>query len=382
MQEFTGIELKNVFPSGGPAALNLPCPISVQISLDQTHSVMRLLFNPLFFLNQQSFLLFLSAFLFSSPLVAEECTPPQNFEAVYYDHFKADYQWDFSADALWYEFSIEINGKPYSNTDLPGSATKTDVKFAPLLKHKDLVHAVLTKHCSGGQTKSASFDFIIIDDAIVYLSGDPAPGERRLVEPVKTVNENLVPAADICGLCEADFFRLEAGFYGPYGIAVAPSIGPIEQLRFLKTELCACIDAAIAAGILDENGGPGSNYDGNPFRCAITPYIFPKEDCPEKNKERNSTLEDVQSTLQLEVIPNPVTGTARISYRLSRETNAILSIYDATGRLLHTVAQQAAARAGAYQVEFDAGTLAPGFYYCQLQAEGARQVRTLVVLSH
>lgn len=28
------------------------------------------------------------------------------------------------------------------------------------------------------------------------------------------------------------------------------------------------------------------------------------------------------------------------------------------------------AQAGDYRVEFDAGTLAPGFYVCQLQAEG------------
>lgn len=344
----------------------------------QTYTVMRLLFNP-FFLLKFRFPIFIAAFLVSAYLPAQECSAPENFESTYYNHAQADYKWDFAADALSYEFTINVNNKSYTKADLPGSATATTVKFAPLLKHNDRVHALLTKHCAGGATKSAAFDFIIIDDAIVYLTGSSNSGEPDKVEPVKDIDENLDPADDICGLCDAGFFRLEANFYGPYGIAVDPAIGPIEQLRFRKNELCTCLNEAIAAGILDENGGPGKQYDGNPFHCRVTPYVFEKEDCPERNQERGSSAGDVQNTLFLEVIPNPVFGIAQISYRLSRETNTTLKIYDVAGRLVHTLINQSMAQAGDYRVEFDAGTLAPGLYFCQLQAEGLCQNTMLAV---
>lgn len=344
---------------------------------------MRLVFNPLPFLKLR--LLFILAFYAcSAHLIAQACSAPTNFEAVYYNHSKADYQWDYSSDALSYVLAIDVNNKSYSKTDLPGVASKASVKFAPPLKHNDLVQARLTKYCAGGGTKSASFDFIIIDDAIVYIPGPSQTNDPDVVEPVKYLNDNLVPPGNICGLCDPGFFRLESGFYGPFGIAVDSSIGPIEQLRFRKNELCTCLNDAIAAGILDANGGPGEHYTDKPFYCQITPYVFDKSDCLHEGREKNQERAayspgNSPNPLLLEAIPNPVSVKAVISYRLPMETNTLLTVHDVTGRLVHTLAGQSLAPAGDYQVEFDASELTSGFYFCTLQTADTRQTAVLVV---
>jgi len=340
---------------------------------------MQLIFNPFAGLKPWYCLLFSFA-LCSVQLVGQTCAPPQNFETTYYDHSRAEYQWAFSEDALSYSLSIEINKHAYIKIDLAGSATTAEVKFSPLLKHNDHVHALLTKNCVGGGENSTAFDFVIIDDIIVYLTGSTQAGELRLVEPVTTILDNLIPSSNLCGLCDADFFRLESGFYAPYGIAVDPTIGPIEQLRFLKSELCGCLDNAISSGILNENGGPGQQYNGTPLICRITPYAFDRQDCPKRTEERNTFQEGtLLNTLHVQAVPNPVAHFAQIRYRLPMESDALLTIHDVTGRLVQTVLNYVHSPAGDYQVEFDARTLAPGFYYGRLQAAGQSQTVVLVV---
>lgn len=340
---------------------------------------MQLIFNPFTFSKRCIWSLFLFV-LCSAQLAGQTCMPLQNFEVTQYSHSDAQYRWDFSEDALSYSLSVEINKQLYLKMDLPGSAQTAEIKFSPLLKHNDHVHALLTKNCVGGGVKSATFDFIIIDDIIVYLTGSTQPGELRLVEPVTTILDNLIPSSSLCGVCEADFFRLESGFYAPYGIAVDSAIGPIEQLRFLKSELCGCIDNAISSGILSETGGPGQQYNGTPLICRITPYAFDRQDCSKRTEERHAFHEDVLlNTLYLQAVPNPVARFAQIRYRLPKESDALLTIHDVTGRLVQTVLNHVHSPAGDYQVELDAGTLAPGFYYCRLQAAGQAQTVVLVV---
>lgn len=313
---------------------------------------------------------------------SQTCSPPANFEAVYYDHAKADYRWDFAADAVSYELAIEVNGKGYTKMALPGSATSAEAKFSPLLKHQDRVSALLTKTCIGGDTKSATFDFIIIDDIIVYLSGSTQAGEPRLVEPVTTILDNLIPSEDVCGRCEADFFRLEAGFYGPYHIAVSSAIGPIEQLRFLKSELCDCLDGAITSGILNEAGGPGPQFNGTPFNCRVTPYLFARQDCAKKPQEERMNFrpeEAYPNTLRVQAIPNPVLHHAQIRYHLPQASDVQLTLHDLAGRFVRNLHSQAAAPAGDHQTELDAASLAPGFYVCRLQAAGMVQSLPVVI---
>lgn len=322
--------------------------------------------------------------ILSCPVVAQSqtCSLPANFEAVYYDHTKVDYRWDWAADAVSYDLFVEINDKGYTKIGLPGSATSAEAKFSPLLKHQDRVSALLVKYCIGGGTKSATFDFIIIDDIIVYLSGSTQAGEPRLVEPVTTILDNLIPSEAVCGRCEADFFRLEADFYGPYNIAVSSAIGPIEQLRFLKSELCECIDGAIASGILAEAGGPGPQYNGTPFNCRVTPYMFARQDCVRKPQEERTTIfpeEAHHNTLQVQVIPNPALHHAQIRYHLPQASDVHLTLHDLTGRLVRNLHSQAAAPAGDHQTELDATSLAPGFYVCRLQAAGMMQSLPVVI---
>lgn len=328
--------------------------------------------------------LILSCCLFTNLVVAQSCAPIENFESVYYTAQVADYQWDYAQDALSYVIRIEVNGKFYAASDMPGSDSKTSVKFNPALKNYDHVHAVLTKLCGNGALQKSAADFIIIDDGIVYLDGNSQNGEPNTVEPVFTVNANLVPADRLCGVCDPGFFRLTSGFYGPFGIYVAPAIAPIEHLRFRKDELCTCLDNAISAGILDVNGGPGPNYDGHPFHCELTPYVFDKKDClnekGEKTGERSGLVTQT-GFLSLEAIPNPLTEFTQFSYTLDHQTNTILSIFDFSGREIRTLSDKEFEQAGEHQVLFDASQLIPGLYFCRLQAGSTIQTTTLVVLA-
>jgi hypothetical protein len=338
-------------------------------------------FNPALSLKSR-FPLFILVLFCSSYLTAQECAAVKKFKAAQYNLKEATYQWSFAADAHSYKLSIDINGKSYLALELPGSTKSASIKFSPLLKHNDQVHAQITKYCMSGGEMTAAFDFIIIDDAVVYLTGSTTALPPTLVEPVNKLNDNLVPADTICGRCDPDYFRLEAGFYGPFGIAVDTAIGPIEQLRFLKSELCGCLDDAIASGILDVNGGPGPQYNGSPFRCQLTTYQFEELDCTRKNREERSLQpkEFNQHALHLQLIPNPASQFTQIQYRLSQETNTTLAIYDVAGRLVQTVVNHRTEPAGDYQIEFDASTLSPGFYYCLLlTAEGDATTTVLVV---
>ncbi|MCC6279267.1 MAG: T9SS type A sorting domain-containing protein [Saprospiraceae bacterium] len=312
--------------------------------------------------------------------MAQSCPPVQNFGFLYYDIYQADYEWDYAADAKYYILRVEINGKAYKTYELPGQATKTSVPFDPKLVNYDLVSAKLTKVCSSGGNITESADFVIITDGIVYLDGGTHGNEPRVVEPVVAVNDNLVPVNQICGLCDPGFFRLENGFYAPYGIYSSAYAYPIENLRFRKDDLCNCLDAAISAGVLAPSGGPGPNYSGAPFNCKIDAYIFEEKDCTREEKpgERSIAAADPTADL-LEVIPNPITGTARIQYNLRQETNTSLTLIDLTGRAAKQLLINKTETAGEHQVDFDVFDLEPGLYFCRLQAGELVQTQKIII---
>ena len=335
----------------------------------------------LFFLSRVLLTLIALAFCLSAGVQAQSCSPIENFEPSVYNHEFAEFHWNSVQDARYYVMNIEVNGKFYSASDLPGSASKASVKFSPALKNHDHIVAQLTKYCDNGGQVSAKSDFIIIDDGIVYISGMVIhPGDVHDVEPVVTTHANLDPSAAVCGVCDPEFFRLTAGFYGPYSIYVDPAIGPIEQLRFKKNELCHCLDQAINAGILDPNGGPGINFvEGQPFRCELTPYVFEKTDCDAKTRGREKQTEIQSLSTTLDVIPNPLSGSAVFTYHLDQETNTVLTIHRSTGERVATLVDHRIEPAGDHQLLFDASQLAPGVYFTQMQTGSSRITKILVV---
>ena len=67
--------------------------------------------------------------------------------------------------------------------------------------------------------------------------------------------------------------------------------------------------------------------------------------------------------------PNPVSGTAQISYTLPTSTSARLDVYDVQGRLVARLADGAHA-AGAHTASFEASALPAGVYLLRLEADG------------
>lgn len=326
--------------------------------------------------------LLLPAFLFSfQDLNAQSCNPPGNLEPSFYNTEKATYHWDFSPEANSYLMRIFVNGEPYSAFDLPGNATSCSIAFSPQLQHHDRVVAQLTKNCSNGAQKTSSSDFVIITDIIVYLSGGVDEYGKPLgVEPVTMPHVNLDPDAEICGKCDVDFFRLESGFYSYYDISTTVSSSyPIELLRFRKSELCGCLDKAIAAGIIGKNGGHGENFKGDPFLCDMKLYIFQKEDCGNGGRSDNNELNLIPSE-SFAIVPNPASESAEIRYHLGQETSTTLKLYDITGKLIETYLNNQVETNGDHQVTVDAHSLSPGLYYCMLRtAAGQVQTKKLVV---
>jgi hypothetical protein len=89
-------------------------------------------------------------------------------------------------------------------------------------------------------------------------------------------------------------------------------------------------------------------------------------------------------TLLLAPAPNPARGNATIAFALARAGRARLSIFAVTGRLVRTLVN-GPKDAGVYSIPWD-GTdgdgriSAAGVYYFQLEADGHRFSRPLVLL--
>jgi hypothetical protein len=321
--------------------------------------------------------------LFFQELSAQSCNPTTNLQPNFYNTEKATFRWDYSSDAGSYLMKIYVNGESYSSIDLPGNASSCSVSFNPVLKHHDKVDAVLTKNCVAGAQSTTNTNFIIITDIIVYLNGGiDEYGKPLGVEPVTTPHTNLDPAIEVCGKCEVDFFRLESGFYSYYDISTTVSSSyPIEVLRFRKSELCGCLDQAIAAGMIGKNGGHGENFKGEPFLCNMKLYIFQKEDCGNENRSDDESLH-LNSTESFSIVPNPASESAEIRYHLEQETSTTLALYDITGNLIETYLNNQVETGGDHQVTVDAHNLSPGLYYCMLRTAAGQVQTKKVVVAH
>ena len=83
--------------------------------------------------------------------------------------------------------------------------------------------------------------------------------------------------------------------------------------------------------------------------------------------------------LRLDVAgPNPAAGEVRLRYTLPTEGPARLSVYDARGRLMIVLADDAHP-AGAHSVTWDARASAPGVYLVRLVASGEVRTRAVTV---
>jgi predicted phosphodiesterase len=77
--------------------------------------------------------------------------------------------------------------------------------------------------------------------------------------------------------------------------------------------------------------------------------------------------------------PNPFSSKTIISYQLSAFSNIELSVYDLMGRKVDTVVKERQ-QPGRYEVEWDAGRMTRGIYFCELLAGHNRRIMKMVVL--
>ena len=77
--------------------------------------------------------------------------------------------------------------------------------------------------------------------------------------------------------------------------------------------------------------------------------------------------------------PNPFNPTTAIGYQLSTSGLTTLNIYDAIGREVSTLVNEAK-EAGYYTVQFDGAKLSSGIYYARLTSSGKTQTRKLLLM--
>jgi endonuclease I len=78
--------------------------------------------------------------------------------------------------------------------------------------------------------------------------------------------------------------------------------------------------------------------------------------------------------------PNPFGERTTIGFELARASEVDLSVYSATGRLVSRLLDAERMLPGEHRVEFAAGGLPPGVYYCRLRAGGRVDTRLMVLL--
>lgn len=82
----------------------------------------------------------------------------------------------------------------------------------------------------------------------------------------------------------------------------------------------------------------------------------------------------------LRVFPNPIQGSATITFVLDRSTSATLTLYDVLGRRVVDVWRQDNATAGSHTVSFDAGSLPGGAYVLRLSTPTATAATLLTII--
>ncbi|HZK76861.1 MAG TPA: T9SS type A sorting domain-containing protein, partial [Candidatus Kapabacteria bacterium] len=97
------------------------------------------------------------------------------------------------------------------------------------------------------------------------------------------------------------------------------------------------------------------------------------------DSESEGVAERSVPELSFNINPNPLEGTAIVSFALPSSDRAHVAIYDAVGRKVLDIADRMFEQ-GQNHVTFDAHSLVAGAYYVILEASGARVTRAITIL--
>jgi hypothetical protein len=176
---------------------------------------------------------------------------------------------------------------------------------------------------------------------------------------------------------------------------------PDRMVKFSRSDFIAFIEAATATKAWmrerasdDVAFADGTNFgvevtgeltDGTPFSGTDTIRLIKPGNSshPAGGAEPEETIASLDRP-SLEVSPNPLTGTARISYGLEAGGTVRLAIYDAAGRLVRTL-EDGHKSAGRHAVTWDRKTddgrsVNGGVYFIRFEQPGSEIVRKLMVV--
>ena len=123
--------------------------------------------------------------------------------------------------------------------------------------------------------------------------------------------------------------------------------------------------------------GYGSNYP--------LPFLGASVRCVKDNQSKTSGmgLGDPSSVPTGYVLhqnyPNPFNPTTMISYSIPEDGVVTLRVFDALGRMVRELVN-GMDRAGRHQLQFSAGTLPSGSYFCRLEVAGVTQTRVMNIM--
>jgi hypothetical protein len=78
--------------------------------------------------------------------------------------------------------------------------------------------------------------------------------------------------------------------------------------------------------------------------------------------------------------PNPFNPSTNIRFSVDNPGASLITVHDATGRLVRTLFEGPASAGRTYEVTFDATGLASGTYFCRLQNGGRTEIRRMLLV--
>lgn len=92
-----------------------------------------------------------------------------------------------------------------------------------------------------------------------------------------------------------------------------------------------------------------------------------------------TTLQQSDDYKLFQNFPNPFNPSTKISYKIKKEGNVFLSVFNLVGQEISVLVNEKQS-AGNYEVEFDASELTTGVYLYKLQINGYTSVKRMTVL--
>ncbi len=98
-----------------------------------------------------------------------------------------------------------------------------------------------------------------------------------------------------------------------------------------------------------------------------------------ENKSDKISNNQFKNNLNLLNYPNPFNPVTKISYELTAPGNAIVKIYDMTGRIVKELVNEFQ-NAGRHELTFDGSSLSSGLYFCRIDAGNYSETMRMTLL--